>query len=293
MTLADATNSDLLAALGTDEIDGAFPAANRFDLARAAATELGLAGVLESRLALERGPAAQARERVECVAVEVPGEVCLVVGSAGGLGAYDAALEGLGRALHLAHVDPAAPFEMRVLADPGTRAMCGRILASLLIDRRWLTRTLSLSKSEAGTIARAAALTALYDLRRVCASVLYRTQWLAADLPHESARELYVTTMTEALGVAPPPADAVLDAPPSLSPGARLLALEGAGALVDELVQRFDVDWYRNPRAGPWLVQEVFAPARGERPEAVVTRATGGTPTLDRYIQRLESELTA
>ena len=292
ISLAEATAADLLFAIGTNEIDGALPAAHRFEVARAAAMELGFGAVLETRLAVERAPAAEARERAECVAVDVPSQVHLIVGTAGGLRAYDVVLEEAGRALHLAHADPDAPFELRSLSDPGTRGMCGQILASVLRDRQWLARRLSLSRSECATVARAAALVALYDLRRACAATLYRTQWLVSDLPYGAAQELYVAIMTNALGVAPDPVDALFDAPPSLAPGARMRALESAGTLVEELVERFDVDWHRNPRTGPWLAQYVFGASRGRGPEDVVTRASGRNLSLARYIERLETELT-
>jgi hypothetical protein len=63
--------------------------------------------------------------------------------------------------------------------------------------------------------------------------------------------------------------------------------------LADELVQRFDVDWYRNPRAGPWLAQNVFAPACGESSTEVVKGATGRDPSLGPWLSRLEQILAA
>ncbi len=291
LTLAEARYSDLLYALGTDAVDGAFGASRRLDIARRAVDDLGLGRALESRLTIELGPALDAREHAECVAVDVPHEVRVVIGSAGGLRASDVALEETGRALHLAHTDPDAPFELRWLGDPGARGMCGRILASLLVDRTWLARQLGLSRTEAATAARAAALVALHDLRRACGATLYRAQWLRSELAYGAAQEMYVATMAEAVTIAPHPVDALFDAPPSLAPASRMRAIEGAAALVEELVDRFDVDWYRNPRCGPWLAQHVFGAARGRLAEEVVTRATGREPSLTRYIEHLEMEL--
>ena len=284
---------DLTFAFGTDEIDGAFRAPGRLDVARTVVREIGLGDALETRLSIDAGPAAEVHERAECVAVQPPGDVRVVIGSAGGMRAYDVALDETGRALHLAHTDGDAPFEARALGDPGTRAMCGRIMASLLLDRGWLSRQLALSRSEAATVARAIAGVALHDLRRACGATLYRTRWLAGDLAYGAAQELYVTTMTEAFGVAPPPVDALFEAPPTLVPGARMRGFEATGTLLDGLIERFDVDWYRNPRAGPWLAHSVFAAARGRLAADVVTRAVGRRPSLDRYIERLETELSS
>jgi hypothetical protein len=59
------------------------------------------------------------------------------------------------------------------------------------------------------------------------------------------------------------------------------------------MVERFDADWYRNPRTGPWLVQRVLLPMRGRLARDLVVGATGREPSLTAHVERLESVLAA
>jgi hypothetical protein len=87
--------------------------------------------------------------------------------------------------------------------------------------------------------------------------------------------------------------DALIDALPALAPSARLRGMQGASVLVEELVERFDVDWYRNPRAGPWLAQTVLAPACGETAAEMIKTATGRDLSFGPVLRRLERTLAA
>jgi hypothetical protein len=102
-----------------------------------------------------------------------------------------------------------------------------------------------------------------------------------------------VETIGSAIGVRPHPFDAVLRAPPLLHPASMVQAWQGASVLGDSLVEQFDVDWYRNPRTGPWLVHRLFAQACGELPAEVVKGATGREPSFMPYLGQLERLLSA
>ncbi len=166
-------------------------------------------------------------------------------------------------------------------------------LAGGLLDEGWLMRHAELSRSEARRLLRITALGALHEVRHACALHVLYTESIDAGLPVGAQQELYSETVGGAIGVRPHHVDALLDVPPVLAPGARLRGMQAASILGDELVQRFDVDWFRNPRAGPWLRQAVLAPARGETVMEMVKAATGRDLSLGPYLTRLERLLAA
>ncbi|MEO5510746.1 MAG: hypothetical protein ABIS27_08945, partial [Longimicrobiales bacterium] len=42
--------------------------------------------------------------------------------------------------------------------------------------------------------------------------------------------------------------------------------------LNETLVSRFDLDWYRNPSAGPWIINELWAEGQRESAEELAAR---------------------
>ena len=288
----DARPSDLAAAIDASLFDAAFRASGSEALVRRTLIELGLDGEPGGGLHVEklaRAPGANA----ECVALEVPGDIRLVPGRAGGVDAYRSLLQSLGVALRLGNVEGDAPFEHRWLGDPALPAMCARTLSSVLCDEGWLMRHAGVSRSEARRLAAITALHELYELRRSCAAHIHYMETIDADMPAGALRDLYVEVVGNAIGIQPHGADAVLDMPSFVTPGARLRGIQAAAVLGSELVERFDVDWYRNPRTGPWLVQSVLEPARGEPAAEVLKGATGRDLSFGPCIRRLEQALVA
>ena len=290
--VAEARPADVAAATDASLFDGAFRASDREATCRRAVTDLGLDPELHGRLQIEKFARVQG-SRAEAVAVDVPAAIHLVFGEHGGVDGQRAALHALGEALRLAHVEADAPFEHRWLGDDGVLQMCGRVLASVLLDEGWLMRYAELSRTEARRLARITALGALHELRHACALHLHYIESIDAAMAVGAHEELYAEIVGNAIGVRPHGVDVLLDAPPVLAPGARLRGMQGASVLAHELVQRFDVDWYRNPGAGLWLAQAVFVLARGETTAEMIKAATGRELSLAPFIDRLERILAA
>ena len=287
----EARPADLSAALDASLFDGAFRASGRQALTRRILTEMGFDPELNGRLRIDMMTRARGASS-ECIAVEVRGAIHLAFGEDPGVDGHRHALEALGVGLRLAHVERDAPFEHRWTGDPSVSMMFGTTLASVLVDEPWLMRYADLSRSEARRLARLTALAALHDLRRTCALHIHCVESLDAGLPLGAYQELYAETVGSAVGVRPHLVDAMLDAPHLTAPGARLRGMQGASELGTELVERFDVDWYRNPRTGPWL-QTILEPARGETAADVIKSATGRGLSLEGALVRLERTLAA
>ena len=293
LPLREAAPADLIALLDLSRYDAVFRASGRDAQLRKIVHGLGLDPDIGGHLAIERGARDLGRGGSEIIPLDVPGDVRLLLGVAGGIDTMREALGNLGRALRLAQLEGDAPFELRWLGDRAHEGACGRVLESLLLDEGWLMRVADLSRGEARAFARLSALRAMYELRRSSALVQYHVQVADDDLSRGAVEELYIELVGKAVGISPDGLGALIDAPRPVTMGTDFRALEAASTLVDELVQLFDVDWYRNPRAGPWLAQNVLGPADGELAGEVVVRAVGREASLKPYIGRLERALAA
>ena len=292
ITIQEAHPADLAAAVSLSEFDGAFPPSLRSLTMRRLLAEMGLDPDAGGRLQIEPSLIAAA-PAVETVPIEVPLDVHIMLGADAGFDGYRRAFQALGRALRLVHAREDAEFEHRWLGDRAANEIGGLTLRLVLLDGEWLMRYAGLTRGEADTVVRRGALAALHELRHVLATLLYHVHAVDAGLSAGAVVELYVETIGAAVGVRPHGFDAVLSAPPLLHPFVRMQAWQGASVLADSLIEHFDVDWYRNPRSGPWLVHGVFAPACGEVAAEVVKGATGRELSLAPYLARLERLLSS
>ena len=201
---------------------------------------------------------AAAGRPARAIAVRVPQEVYLLVGARTEPEAARVYLEAFGQALHRAYVDPALPFEARWHGNAGSARATGALLATLLRDRGWLRRYAGLSGAALDAAARAAAFAELGASRAAAARVAASAAAYGDTASLGEVEGIYVDRMRAALGAAPEPGDAwgELDGP--FAVGDALRGSLMAGALGEALRERFDEDWWRNPRSGAWLVAEWF-----------------------------------
>ena len=288
----EAQPADIAAAVSLAEFDGAFPRSLRSLAMRRFVSEMGLDPDAGGRLHIESALGAMARG-AETVAVEVPKAVHIMLGADDGFHGYRRAFQALGHGLRFVHGPPDAHFEHRWLGDRAANEVGALTLRLVLLDQGWLMRYAGVTRGESETIARRAALWALHELRLALAKLRFHVEAVDSGLAAGGIDELYVETIGAAIGARPRPTDAVIFAPPMLRPASRVQAWQSASVLADALVERFDVVWYRNPCAGPWLVHGIFAPCCGELSGEVLKGATGREPSFAPYIARLERLLSA
>ncbi|HSM91519.1 MAG TPA: hypothetical protein VLT47_01460, partial [Anaeromyxobacteraceae bacterium] len=149
----------------------------------------------------------------------------------------------------------------------------GWLLASLLREPRFLVERCDVDRREVPDLRRALALRGLFGLRARAAALR-----VAAEVERGTSgrawREGYGEAMTSALGAAWDEVRAARDA----DGPAHAAALSGAGhgeALRRTLVERFDEDWWRNPRTAEHLAGLLAAGRTDEATEA--TPALAGT----------------
>jgi hypothetical protein len=150
------------------------------------------------------------------------------------------------------------------------------VFAALPADALWQSRALGVGRRVALAQARLLARTALLDVRLHAARLLLgdESSFAPRDLFDETAHRLFGAPLDGRLRGAWPMAR---DDEP-----ARLLALLQAPAQAGALRERFDADWYRNPRAWTHLRAMSAGPAR----EAVeVPALEGGVDLLARALE--------
>lgn len=185
-------------------------------------------------------------------APEVPARVVGVLGSAGGWAGVAELLTVAGAGLSLAHVEPALPFERRVLGDPCVGWAHGALFRSLLCTPEWISRLDDGGEVPAAEWARFGAWVELLDLRREVATLQFETELWREPEP-EGLLEEYPDRMEAATGFGPAPHTFVDVVDGGLGAASSLRGRLLGGVLRRGMRDRFGEDWFRNPGAGPFL----------------------------------------
>jgi hypothetical protein len=88
-------------------------------------------------------------------------------------------------------------------------------------------------------------------------------------------------------------ADAFVDVDPRFYSARYLRAWQLQAALRDILVAQFDEDWYRNPRAGPWMTRELFGEGQRELASELAERVGAAELSFDPVRRGIEAGLDA
>ena len=210
------------------------------------------------------------------VAIDPPHEVRVVLLPEAGPRALGDLLGAAGVAQLRAGPPADAPPEDLWLGDAALEPACDALLRGLLLDPQWLRRCAraDLGRDDERTIAVAGLLDARLDAARALASLEAHRSGLGSRT-EQAMRELHARAVRAEL----PARLALRELDPWLSGWARLRGRALAARLREFLRERFDEDFWRNPRALAPL-QALWA--RGGRPTAGELWAeVGGTPSLD------------
>jgi hypothetical protein len=172
------------------------------------------------------------------------------------------ALAAFGYALRVAGASPSLPFALA--RDPQFvdahrfAAIFGALPASDAFQRRVLGNGARIAAGQARVLARTALLEARFVAMRF---LLVRAQGGARDRFEELTARVFGAPMPRELAAAWPRARD--------DEGARLVALLTAAPEARALVERFDADWFANPRAVLHLRARASAPAYEAAPESL------------------------
>jgi hypothetical protein len=183
--------------------------------------------------------------------LRIPDEIVLVVRPGGGPDDYAAFLHELGHALHFAHTDPRLPVEDRRLGDASVTEAFAFLMDGLLRERGWLRRFVGLAQP--ADLLRFTAFHKLWFLRRYAAKLEYELT-LHADGPTARCADLYRDLLAGATLVDWPRELSLADLDPFFYAARYLRAWIFEAQLRELLRERFDEEWYRNDRTGPFLL---------------------------------------
>jgi len=290
---SQAKRSDALALFRASEYDDAFPGNHMESVIRRNVSEMGIDPSAKGRIIFDVGDREGKRSRAFCSPVRVPEEVYLVLRPHGGQSDYNTFLHELGHALHFAYASADYPFEFRWLGDNSVTEAYAMLFDHRMRDRGWLLRYAQLGTNRVAAFLRTSGFEELHFLRRYCAKLLYEKALYSGEMPWEELPDLYVSLLTNATGFEYDAADAFVDVDPRFYSSRYLRAWQLQSVLDEQLTARFDNDWFRNPGAGPWLVNELFAHGQRETAEEISARVGGGALSFQPLARKIEDLLTA
>ena len=271
---SEAKRSDAAAIFRASEYDDGFPGDQMETLIRRNVSEMGIDPAASGRVIFDVGDREGKRSRAFCAPVRVPEEVYLVLRPHGGQSDYTTFLHELGHALHFAYASAEYPFEFRWLGDNSVTESYAMLFDHRMQDKGWLLRYTQLGKNRIPAFLRSAGFEELHFLRRYCAKLLYEHALYGGEVPWGELPDVYVTLLTKSTGFEYDAADAFVDVDPRFYSARYLRAWQLQSVLNEELTARFDVDWFRNPVAGPWMVEELFSPGQRHTAEEVAAHVT-------------------
>ena len=289
----DATRADALALLRAPQFDAFFPGAAMEEVVTRQVAEMGVDARGGGHIIFDTADRDGKRSRAFCSPVRVPQEVYLVLRPHGGQQDYRTFLHELGHALHFGYTRPAAPFEYRWLGDNSVTESYAMLFDHLMHDAGWLMRCTELGRLRLGSFLRAVGFEELQFLRRYCAKLIYEFALYGGDVPWESLPDLYVQTLTGATGFRYDPADAFVDVDPRFYAARYLRAWQLQALLTETLRERFNEDWWRNPHAGPWIVDSLLGEGQRELAHELAQRAAGKALAFDPLVRATEALMEA
>ncbi len=215
------------------------------------------------RLDIDRRPLKETQSF--CAAIQVPGDVVLVVSPIGGWADARALLHEIGHTLHFAYTSASLPWEDRALGDASVTETFAILFESLTLDREWVGRITGLSSPTLDEYLSLAGFLQLYRLRRQAAHFLYELELAASERPSELAPR-YVQILGEATGFAHDPQTHIEDVERGFWVARQLRGWMLASILQGALRDRFGESWHRDPAAGPFLGEIM---SEGQREDAV------------------------
>ncbi len=290
MELTETSRADALALFRAREWDEYFPGADMEREIRRQVREMGVDPEANGRVHFDTGEREGKRSRAFCSPVRIPDEVYLVLRPHGGQTDWNTFLHELGHALHYAYARPDHAMEFRFMGDNSVTESYAMLFDHRMQDSGWLQRYTGLDKRTAPEFLRTAGFEELHFLRRYSAKLIYETQLYGGDVSWNSLPDLYVESLTGATGFQYSRADAFVDVDPRYYSARYLRAWQLQSLLDETLVERYNADWWRNPRAGPWIVNALFGEAQRElaheQAERVAGKALGFAPLI-RSIERM------
>ena len=249
---ADLRRSDLPAFFRAPTLDAAFPPDQAIPALRKTLSGLGIDLDTQPGVILDAEVRPTKSPRAFCAPVRVPGEVYLMISPQGGRDDTQTLLHEAGHTEHFAHVDPALPFERRLLGDNSFTEAFAFLFQYLAEEPAWLEEVLGV---DAAPLAGYAQAVKLIFLRRYSAKLAYERRLHAADVDLAQMPGDYARTLSAAVHVDWPATNWIHDVDPFFYSACYIRAWAAERSLRAHLIERFGERWFAEPEAGALLAQ--------------------------------------
>jgi hypothetical protein len=252
---------------------------------------MGIDPLAHGRIRLDTEEREGKRSRAFCSPVRVPDEVYLVLRPHGGQADWSTFLHELGHALHFGYTRADFPFEYKTLGDNSVTEAYAMLFDAFMEHRGWLLRYTDLGETRVDEFLRVAGFQELHFMRRYCAKFIYESRLYGGDVPWNDLPALFVDTLTGATNFRYSPTEAFVDVDYGFYSARYLRAWQLQAVLDETLTQRFDEDWWRNPRAGPWIVSDLFGEGQRELAHELAQRVSGQPLSFTPLVRAVERML--
>jgi hypothetical protein len=270
--------SDLPRFFRAPDEDAQFPAAALIESFIETMSGLGIDVRAQAGVVLDAEPRPNKSPRAFCAPVRSPGEVYLVIAPSGGWDDYGALFHEGGHVEHFAHVDPALPFEFRLLGDNAITECFAFLFQHLVENPEWLSRHLGIE--DADRIAGHARAQRLVYLRRYTAKLTYELELHGDEQPLERLAERYSELLGGALQVPWQPESFLADVDPGFYCACYLRAWALETHLRRYLHQRHGPAWFDSAAAGEEL-RALWSAGQRQTPEELLREIGGETLDFD------------
>lgn len=256
------------------ETDASFPADRLTTSFLDTARGLGIDVTAQPGVILDTERRPKKSPRAFCAPVRAPGEVYLVIAPVGGRDDFSALFHEGGHTEHFAGVDPALPFEFRLLGDNAITEAYAFLFQHLIEDPEWLRRRLGLADD--GALASYARANRLVYLRRYTAKFAYELELHGSgDGSLDALADRYAELLSAAVRVAWPRQTFLADVDPGFYCTAYLRAWALETHLRAHLRRRFGPAWFEEPEAGATL-RALWHDGQRLSAEEMLRELTGG-----------------
>ncbi len=283
-----ARRHDLARLFRAPDLDRGFPPDGLREAAEAPCARMKIDPRAGGRIRVDDEPRPNKMPRAFVATPRIPDEVILVVRPSGGPDDYAAYLHELGHALHFANTDPALPVEYRRLGDPSVTEAFAFLLDGLLRERDWLKRFVGVAQPR--EVLRFTAFHKLWFLRRYAAKLEYELL-LHVEGPGPRSREAYRDLLSDATLVTWPAELYLFDVDAFFYAARYLRAWIFEAQLREFLRERFDEEWYRNDRTGPFLLG-LWRQGQRLTVEDLAADLAIGPPSIEPLLAQIAADLT-
>jgi hypothetical protein len=248
----DARKCDLARIFRAPIFDDLFPEERMLPTLHATMRDLGFLLEDQKNIRLDTEPRPLKSPRAFCSTIVVPDDVRLVIKPSGGVQDYESLLHEAGHAEHYGNVDRTLSFPYRCLGDAAVTESYAFLLEYLMHEPRWLFRHLGIARPD--SFFQVAGFHKLYFLRRYGTKLIYEQELHRADEPNDVA-EYYDELFTRNLGAGYGPESYLADVDGGFYAAQYVRAWIFEAQHRQYLQREFDDEWFRNPKAGKFLVE--------------------------------------